>query len=114
MGIWYYLKQAVNPVPTIVITDSAGEQVAKLAGSGEAGLHFVLWDPRRSRPGGGGRGPAALSPGQTVVDQLAPLGAYTVTLEVGAVRQNAGARIVATQGWSLAGSPEVIRQLEQK
>jgi hypothetical protein len=49
-----------------------------------------------------------------VVDQLEPLGAYTVTLEVGSVRQNASARITATQGWSLATSPEVIRQLDHK
>ena len=94
MGIWYYLKQAASSAPAIVITDSAGNQVAKLTGSGDAGLHFVLWDTRRPRPGGGGGrggggGAGAIAPGQTVVDQLEPLGAYTVTLEVGAVRQNA-------------------------
>lgn len=117
MGIWYYLRQAVSSAPAIVITDSAGNQVAKLTGPGDAGLHFVLWNTRRPRPGGGagGRGSAAVSPGQTVVDQLEPLGAYTVTLEVGEVRQNASARIIATQGWSLATSPpEIIRQLDHK
>ena len=115
VGIWYYLKQAANSTPAIVITDSAGKQVAKLAGSGDAGLHFVLWDTRRPQPGGfGGRRSAALSPGQTVVDQLEPLGTYTVTLDVGAVRQSANARIIATQGWSLATSPEIIRQIDHK
>lgn len=115
MGIWYYLKQSASSAPAIVITDSAGKEVAKLTGSGDAGLHFVLWDTRRPRPnGGGGRGFAALPPGETVVDQLEPLGTYTVTLEVGGVRQNASGRIVATQGWSLATSPEVIRGVERK
>ena len=51
MEIWYYLKQAASSAPAIVITDSAGNQVAKLTGSGDAGLHFVLWDTRRPRPG---------------------------------------------------------------
>ena len=116
MGIWYYLKEAASSAPAIVITDSTGKQVAKLSGSGDVGLHFVSWDTRRPRPdGGGGRGSSAVPPGQTVVDQLEPLGAYTVTLEVGAVRQDASARIIATQGWSLATSPpEIIRQLDHK
>src|SRR5262249_9099516 len=101
--------------PVIAIADSAGNPVAKLSGSGEAGLHFLLWDTRRQRPAGaGGRGAAAPAPGQTVVDQLEPLGAYTVTLDVGGVRQRAIGRIIATQGWSLATSPEIIRQLDHK
>ncbi|HXE31181.1 MAG TPA: hypothetical protein VN515_05220 [Terriglobales bacterium] len=110
--IWYYLKQAAAAPPTIAITDASGQQVAQLTGSGDAGLHSVVWNTRRPRPGGRRGGPVPVQPGQTVVDQLEPLGAYNVTLEAGAVQKTAPARITATQGWSLETSPEVIRQLE--
>jgi hypothetical protein len=49
-----------------------------------------------------------------VVNQLEPLGTYTVTLGVGAVQKTASARITATQSWSLETSPEVIRQMDRK
>ena len=44
-----------------------------------------------------------------MVEQLMPLGEYTVTVEVGAAKLTAPARIVKTQGWSLGLTPQVIR-----
>jgi hypothetical protein len=43
------------------------------------------------------------------MEQLAPLGEYTVTLDAGAVKLTEKARISKTQGWSLAPTPEIIR-----
>ncbi|HEY7856622.1 MAG TPA: hypothetical protein VIC32_09265, partial [Terriglobales bacterium] len=117
--IWYYIKQNAAAPPAITVTDSSGQPVAKLTGSGDAGLHFVVWNTRRPGPGGGrggrgARGPTPVQPGETVVNQLEPLGTYTVTLGVGAVQKTASARITATQSWSLETSPEVIRQMDRK
>ena len=56
----------------------------------------------RGRGGGGARGGANL-------DQLAPLGDYTVTLTVGATTLTQKARIAKTQGWAFGTSPQTIR-----
>ena len=109
MTIRYYLKRAVSASPEIAIADGSGKEVARLAGSGNAGINTVLWTMRPQAGGRGGRGFAPPPPGKTVVDQLAPLGSYTVTLQIAGTKQTTSARIVKTQGWSLAPSPEVIR-----
>jgi photosystem II stability/assembly factor-like uncharacterized protein len=62
--------------------------------------------PGTAAPVGGGRGNAA---GASVLDQLAPLGDYTVTLEVGGKTFTEKARITATQGWSMVPVPQIIR-----
>ncbi len=54
------------------------------------------------------------SGGSALVEVMAVRGVYTVTLEVGEVRQNASGRIIATRGWSLATPAEIIRQLDHK
>ena len=106
--IRYYLKNAAATTPQIVISNGSGAEVARLTGGGNPGINTVVWT-MRAQGGGRGRGFAPPAPGQTVVDQLAPLGDYTVTLEVGGTKQTTSAHVIKTQGWSLAPSPEVIR-----
>jgi hypothetical protein len=53
-------------------------------------------------------GPAVGDP----LDAFAPLGDYTVTVEVNGRTLTQKAQIVKTQGWSLGPNPQVIRQLK--
>lgn len=106
--IRYYLKSASSTPPEIMISNASGAEVARLEGRGDAGINTVVWT-MRAQGGGRGRGYAPPGPGQTVVDQLAPLGDYTVTLEIGSTKRTTSAHVIKTQGWSLAPSPEVIR-----
>ena len=126
MAISYYLKSAATRPVSVVITDPAGKEVARLAGAGAAGITDVVWNMRvpgagrgagaraggvgpAGNPGGGrGRGRAGL--GLNPLDQWMPLGDYTVTLEVAGTSLRQPARIVKTIGWSLDGpKPSVIR-----
>src|SRR6185369_10696727 len=87
MVIRYYLKTASAAPPTIVITNAAGQELARLQGSANAGINQGVWNMRL---GGGGRGgraggaaPAGVLPASAnPIDQWAPLGDYTVTLTV--------------------------------
>jgi hypothetical protein len=54
---------------------------------------------------GGGDAPRPRS----VIEQLAPLGEYTVTLQSGTTKLTRPARITGTQGWRNGPVPEVIR-----
>ncbi|HEY7473959.1 MAG TPA: hypothetical protein VH679_03040 [Vicinamibacterales bacterium] len=106
MVIQYYLKNAGAGRATVVITDASKQEVARLQGTATAGINTVVWNTRRDAGGGrggGGRG------GPTMVEMLMPLGEYTVTVEAGAARLTAPARIVKTQGWSIGLTPTVIR-----
>jgi photosystem II stability/assembly factor-like uncharacterized protein len=104
MVVRYYLRTAAADAPSIVITDSNGREVAKLAGGNSVGINTVGWTMRPQ--GRGGRG----GPRGNVVDQLAPLGEYTVTLEVGGKRLAQKAQVTRTQGWSLGVPAQVIRE----
>jgi hypothetical protein len=113
MVIRYYLKQPAAAPPSVTIANAAGQQVALLQGGNSAGINTVVWTMRpqpqgRGAPGagagaGGGRGRG------NAVDQLAPLGEYSVTLDAGGSKQTLKARVTKTQGWSLAPSPQIIR-----
>ena len=106
MMIRYYIAKANAEPATIVVTDSAGHEVARLDGSGSAGINTVVWSTRRPGAGrGGGRGAAG-----TVLDQLMPLGKYVVTLKVGGVERSQPAEIVKTQGWPIGPAPSIIRK----
>ncbi|MCH7903077.1 MAG: hypothetical protein IH944_00760 [Armatimonadetes bacterium] len=48
-SIYYFLADATEEDVTITILDAAGEPVAELEGSGDAGLNKVRWVPRRRR-----------------------------------------------------------------
>ncbi len=73
-----------------------------MQGRNTAGINTVIWSMRPQGAGrGGGRGNA--------LEQLAPLGEYTVTLDAGSTKLTQKARVRKTQGWSLAPSPRVIR-----
>jgi photosystem II stability/assembly factor-like uncharacterized protein len=111
MLIRYYLKNAATTPATIVVTNAAGAEVARLEGPTAAGINSVLWSTRSQggRRGGGGPGGAAGGAAGTVLDALAPLGDYTVSLELGGVKQTQPARIVKTQGWTLGPVPQIIR-----
>ena len=107
MLIRYYLRSPSPDRVSVAITDAGGHEVARLSGGGNAGINSVLWT---MRPAGAGRGGAGANRTVSVVDQLAPLGEYTVTLEAGAVKKTTKARVVETQGWSLAPPPSHIRK----
>ena len=72
--IRYHLGSAGDSV-TVRITDGAGTVVRKLGGSGDAGLHEIIWDLRIVEEDADGE---PLNPGPRVLP-----GTYTVTLAVG-------------------------------
>ena len=110
MVIRYYLRQPSDKGPSVTVTNGAGQQVAVLQGGNAAGINTVVWSMRPQTAGrgaapgpGGGRGRG------NAVEQLAPLGEYTITLDLGASKLTQKARVTKTQGWSLAPSPRMIR-----
>lgn len=108
MAIRYYLKTAGTGRADVVITDATGREVARLNGSTTAGINTVVWNTRVASAGRG-RGAGPVAPGSSVLDQLMPLGDYTVTLTIGGHTQTTKGSIVKTQGWSIGPSPQVIR-----
>jgi photosystem II stability/assembly factor-like uncharacterized protein len=112
MVIRYYLKTGASSPANVVITNAAGAEVARLEGTTEAGINTVVWNTRNAPPGDGrgrGRSPSPGRGGPPIVDLLAPLGDYTVTLEVAGRRLTRPAKIAKTQGWTLGGGPVIIR-----
>jgi hypothetical protein len=112
MVIRYYLKTGASAPANVVITNAAGAEVARLEGTTEAGINTVVWNTRNAPPGDGrgrGRSPSPGRGGPPIVDLLAPLGDYTVTLEVAGRRLTRPAKIAKTQGWTLGGGPVIIR-----
>jgi hypothetical protein len=109
MLIRYYLGRAVGDSVAVTIADSTGAEVARLKGPGAAGIHTIVWSTRRPGPPRGAGAASRPVPG-TAVDQLFPLGRYTVTLDAGGTRQSQPAEIVRTQGWPIGAQPAVIRQ----
>jgi photosystem II stability/assembly factor-like uncharacterized protein len=115
MAIRYYVKTAAGGSASVVVSDSGGQEVARLQGPATPGVHTVVWTTRQTGgrgargaaagrgAGGGGRG------GPPVVELLAPLGEYTVTLEVGGRTLSRKATIAKTQGWPLGAVPQIIR-----
>jgi photosystem II stability/assembly factor-like uncharacterized protein len=122
MAIRYYLKNEAKSKPTITVADSRGQEVARMTGSNLPGINTVVWSTRdRGDQGRGaeGRGAAAgrgegagrgfTAPGVNPLDQWAPLGEYTVTLDVGGQKLTQKGLIVKMQGWSIGAVPQVIR-----
>jgi hypothetical protein len=108
MVIRYYLKNQASSSANIIITDSQGKEVARLQGKTSAGINTVIW-PMRAQGAGRGRGAGGGSAAANPLDQWAPLGEYTVTLELGEKKLTQKARIAKMQGWSLGPSPQIIR-----
>jgi hypothetical protein len=111
MVIRYYVKTAAAGA-TVAITNAAGQEVARVQGRAVAGINAVVWN-MRSASAAGGRG-ATASQGRGSVnplDQWAPLGDYTITVEVAGQKLTQTAQIAKTQGWSIGGAPQIIRQL---
>ena len=112
MVVRYYVKSAPTGRVSVAIADAKGQEVARLAGTTTAGINTVVWNTRRDAgggrggPGGGGGGGRG---GPTVLEQLVPLGDYTVTLEVGDAKFTEPAKIAKTQGWSIGFTPTTIR-----
>jgi photosystem II stability/assembly factor-like uncharacterized protein len=113
MLIRYYLKAASSGRASIVIADQAGQEVARLDGTATAGINTAVWNMRRGdgRGGGSGRGAGrgGGARGGAGLDQLAPLGDYTVTLTIGGMTLTQTGKIAKTQGWALGTSPQIIR-----
>jgi hypothetical protein len=112
MLIRYFVK-ARSGGAVVTVTDATGQEVARLQGPAEAGINTVQWTMRAGGRGAGAGGRAGAGGGATrggaALDQLAPLGEYTVTLDVGGKTFTQKAKIVKTQGWSLGLTPQVIR-----
>jgi photosystem II stability/assembly factor-like uncharacterized protein len=106
MVIRYYLKNQGSGSANIVITDAKGQEVARLRGNTAAGINTVLWTMRAQ---GVGRGRGSGGGGGNILDGWAPLGEYTVTIELGANKLTQKARITKMQGWSLGPAPQIIR-----
>ncbi len=114
MEIHYYLRD--TPADAVVtIADADGKQMARLESKGQPGINTVAWDMNKPVTGNGrrrGGGCTANGPGPgpaPVVDLLAPLGEYSITLDVAGKHFTQKARIKATQGWSMGLSPQTIR-----
>lgn len=107
MVIRYYLKNAAVAPARVVITNAEGGEVARLEGQARAGINTVVWNMRN--PPAPGRRFTPGRGGPPIIDLLAPLGDYTVTLEVAGQRITRTATIAKTQGWSLNGAPVTIR-----
>ncbi len=105
MTIRYYLKHPASSAPTVRITDAAGGEIAKLSGPNGAGINTVVWPMRKDQPGGR----AGARARGNAVEQLVPLGDYTVTLDVNGTTLSQTAHITRTTGWSVAPSPQIIR-----
>lgn len=105
MVIRYYLKRPLDNPPSVVVTDAAGKEWATMRGGNAAGINTVVWTMRPPGAGRGGRGGRG-----NAVEQLAPLGEYTVTLDTGSAKLVQKARVTQTQGWSLAPTPSIIRK----
>ena len=107
----YYLKAASGGV-TVVVADATGQEVARLQGSGNAGINTVVWNTRATGRAGGagapGRGGGATR-GGAGIETLAPLGEYTVSLVAGTQTLTQKARIAKTQGWEIGQKATVIR-----
>jgi hypothetical protein len=70
---------------------------------------------RGGEAGEGGEGGAfgrQAGPGVNVLDQWAPLGNYTVTLDAGGRKLTRNAQIIKMQGWSIGAAPQIIRSLD--
>jgi photosystem II stability/assembly factor-like uncharacterized protein len=106
MVIRYYLKNQAAGSANIIITDAKGQEVTKLPGKTSAGINTISWTMRAQ---GAGRGRGAGPGGATILEQWAPIGDYTVTLELGDKRLTQKARIAKMQGWSLGPSPQIIK-----
>jgi photosystem II stability/assembly factor-like uncharacterized protein len=118
MVVRFYVKTAA-PGATVVITNAAGQEVARQQVNARAGINQVVWNTRLGG-GRGGRGGPAASAGQggaraggpasaNPIDQWAPLGDYTVTLTVAGNTLTQKATIAKTQGWSIGATPQIIR-----
>jgi hypothetical protein len=117
MLIRYYLKASASGRASVAVTDASGKEMARLAGTNNAGINTVVWNMRAAGAGGRGAGGGGAGAGggalgrgaANPLDQWAPLGTYTVTLEVGGKTLVQTGQITHTQGWSLATSPQIIR-----
>ncbi len=112
MVIQYYLKNTAARA-TVVITDASKQEVARLQGTGAAGINTVVWNTRRDAGGAAGRGGGGGGRGgPPLVEQLMPLGDYTVTVDFGGAGETkltGPAKIAKTQGWSIGLTPQIIR-----
>jgi hypothetical protein len=88
-----------------------------------AGINSVVWSTRdrgdegRGRGGRGAEGGAGggrqAGPGVDPLAQWAPLGEYTVTLDVAGKTFTQKAFITKMQGWSIGATPQVIKSLQR-
>ena len=106
MLIRYYVKTAAQGA-TMAIANARGQEVARLTGPAAAGINTVVWNTRTGS--GRGRGGGTGTPPGSVLDQLMPLGDYTITLTVAGQTRTTTGTIAKTQGWTVGWVPQIIR-----
>jgi hypothetical protein len=113
MLIRYYVKSPISGNGSVVVTDAGGQEVARMPAPGAAGINTVRWDMRLNGrgggPGPGGARGGGATRGGAGIEQLAPLGNYTVTLDIGGKKLTQKATIAHTQGWPTGAVPQIIR-----
>ena len=91
--IVYYLKNDVDKV-NITIINNNGQTIRTLTGSGQAGIHRVLWDLKPEAPEGGyGRKPRGITTVAWEFDQLVKPGNYYVRIKAGYVSAHASVNV---------------------
>jgi hypothetical protein len=117
LAIRYYLKNATAARPVVTVKNAAGQEVARLQGSGDAGINTVMWGMRVGAGrgagpgvggGGGARGGGAAA-GTNILDQWVPLGEYTVTIDAGERTLTGKVTVAKTIGWTIGTVPQTIR-----
>jgi photosystem II stability/assembly factor-like uncharacterized protein len=117
MVIQYYMRSASAAAATITIANADGQEVARLNGPASAGINSALWSTRdrgdadRGGRGGGGGNRQQAGPGVDPLSQWAPLGEYTVRLQIAGKTFTQKASITKLQGWSIGAAPQVIKAL---
>jgi photosystem II stability/assembly factor-like uncharacterized protein len=111
--IHYYLKNTMAEKAKVTIADAIGTQFAKLEGPAEAGMNQVIWNMRRPMPKRDEFG-ARMQRARNPLAQWAPLGEYTISLEIGGQKLSKRAQITKRIGWSIGPMTETIRDESEK
>jgi hypothetical protein len=103
----YYLRNKAAGEINICVTNSYGEEIARLEGNADAGINTAVWDMRR--PLAKQEGVVQMRRSWDIQSQWVPPGEYMIILEINGKRLMRKARITQTKGWSIGPFPEIVR-----
>jgi photosystem II stability/assembly factor-like uncharacterized protein len=96
--ITYYIKERL-PAPDsarLIIRDKSGKLVRTLRGSGDAGLHRVLWNLKDDIAEASTKTrDRNITPSEFAYAQLVPEGVYSISLEVGSYKQKTKIKVIS-------------------